>query len=453
LSAASRHLTALELEGVLRTGASADEADHLAECVECRVRAARTARADGLPVPSDSALARITSSQTRIGSAVAAASLTARADAFPNAGELWRVGGDEALLVWVRRVLDGAVDVLPVVLDVDLADEQTLLLPASSTPLGLDLAVVTSVRAHVHPNAFLSRLHNLGQQVAAQIAEVMAAAREGRPAVQAAVGAPVIDPDDQRIEYQQTLADILAALGPAAWQRRQERMRGGSTADPALYRLVEQELVLRHHRCTVHESLRVLAVLPNRSLLQAVARIGYADTSVLLAVLPNWSVEPAADLASACRHLIAQEPGASAVAVCGAAPEYFTVVVDASDMRGAIESPSGRLEPPLSRMEPMQVVDALAKYLDKHDPVWEHVGAEIVVTATDLGGAAARAAAAAALADIAAQGRRATTPAKKQAWAALPSGTADAIANVVDRLVAGEPPVAVLDALLGEDPR
>lgn len=452
MSAASPHLSALELEGVLRAGASADEAEHLAECVECRVRAARTARAGGLPVPSDSALARITSSQTRIGPAVAAASLTTQTDAFPKPGELWRVGGDEALLVWVRRVLDGAVDALPVVLDVDLADDQTLLLPASSTPLGLDLAIVTSVRAHVHPDAFLSRLHDPGKQVAADIAEVMAAAREGRPAEQATVGAPVVDPDDQRIEYQQTLADILAGLGPAAWQRRQERIRGESNADPELYRLVEQELVLRHHRCTVHESLRVLAVLPNRSLLQAVARIGYADTSVLLAVLPKWPAEPAADLASACRRLIAQEPGASAVAVCGAAPEYLAVVVDESDMRGAFESPSGRLAPPLNGMEPMHVVDALAKYLDRHDPVWEDVGAEIVVTATHLG-TAARAAAAAALADILAQGRRAITPAKKQAWATLPSGTADALANVVDRLVAGEAPVAVLDALVGEDPR
>jgi hypothetical protein len=452
LSAASPHLSALELEGALRARASADEAAHLAECVECRVRAARTARAGGLPVPSDSALARITGSQTRIGPAISAASLAAHTDASPQAGELWRIGGDEASLVWVRRVLDGAVDVLPVVLDVDLADDQTLLLPAWSTPLGLDLAVVTAVRAHVHPDAFLFRLYDLGQQVAADIGEVMAAAREGRPAEQATVGPPIVDPDDQRIEYQQTLADILADLGPAAWQRRQERSRGESTADPELYRLVERELVLRHHRCTVHESLRVLAVLPNRSLLQAVARIGYADTSVLLAALPNWSVEPAADLASACRHLIAQEPGASAVAVCGGAPEYLTVVVDASDMRGAYEPPSGRLEPPLNRMETMHVVDALAKYLDTHDPVWEDVDAEIVVTATDLG-AAARAAAAAAVADLAAQGRRAITPAKKQAWAALPSRTAEVLANVVDRLVAGEPPGAVLDALLGEDPR
>lgn len=452
MTAASPHLSALELEGVLRAGASVDEANHLAECVECRVRAARTAQAGGLPVPSESALARITGSQARVGPALAAASLATPGDGPPQAGELWRVGSDEALLVWVRRVLDGAVDVMPVVLDVHLADEQTLLLPAAASPLGHDLAVVTSVRAHVHPDAFLSRLHDLGNRVAADVAEVMAAAREGRPVEQAPVGPPVLDPDDQRIEYQQTLADILAGLGPAAWRRRQERTRAESTADPDLYRLVEQQLVLRHHRCTVHESLRVLAVLPSRSLLQAVARIGYADTSVLLAVLPNWPEEPSADLAAACRLLVGQEPGASAVAVCSAAPEHLTVVVDASAMRGAFESPSGRLEPPLNGMEPMHVVDALAKYLDRHDPAWEDVGAEIAVTATDLG-AAARAAAVAAVADITAQGRRAVTAAKNQAWAALPTGTADALANVVDRLVAGEPPAAVLDALLGKDPR
>lgn len=447
MSAASPHLGALDLEDVLRAGASPDQAAHLAECVECRVRAARLAQAGGLPLPSESALARITASQAMVGTAVAAASLPAPDDGPPRPGELWRIGGDQALLVWVRKVLDGAVDVLPVVLDVDLADDQTLLLPASASPLDLDLAVVTSLRAHVYPDAFLTRVHDLGEQTAADVAEVMSAARQGRPPEGIPVGPPVLDPDDQRIEYQKTVADVLADLGPAAWAHRHERARGDSTADPDLYRLVAAELVLRHHRCTVHPSLPILAVLPGGSLLRAVARIGYADTSVLLAVLPDWAAEPPADLAAGCRRLVGQEPGSAAVAVCGAAPERLTAVVDASAMRPAYESPSGRLVPPLSGMEPMYVVDALAKHLEKCDPTWEDVDGDVAVTATDLG-AAARAAAAAAVADIAKQGQRATTPAKKQAWGALPAGTADAIADVVDRLVAGEDPAAVLDALL-----
>jgi len=451
LSAASPHLGALELEDVLRAGASADHAVHLAECVECRVRAARMAGAGGLTVPSDSALALITDSRARIGAAIAAAALPAPGGGPPQAGELWQVGADEALLVWVRKVLDGVVDVLPVVLDVDLADDQTLLLPASATPLDLDLAVVTPVRAHVHPGVFLSRVAALGAQVAEDVAEVMTAAREGRPGENVSVGPPVVDADDQRIEYQQTLADVLADLGPAAWARRQERALGDSTAEPELYRLVARELVLRHP-CTVHESLPVLAVLPGGSLLRAVARIGYADTSVLLTLLPNWPAETPGDLASACRRLVVQEPGAAAVAVCGSAPHHLTAVVDASDMRAAYESPSGRLGAPRYRMEPMHVIDALHKYLETHVPVWEDVDSEVSVTATDLA-AAARAAAAAAVADLSAQGRRAVTPAKKQAWSELPAGTAEALAQVVDRLVAGDPPAAVLDALVGENRR
>jgi hypothetical protein len=294
-------------------------------------------------------------------------------------------------------------------------------------------------------------VHDLGEQTAADIAEVMSAARDGRPPEGVAVGPPVLDPDDQRIEYQKTVADVLADLGPAAWARRDERQRAERTVDPDLFRLVARELVLRHHRCTVHESLPVLAVLPGGSLLRAVARIAYADTSVLLAVLPGWTSEPPADLAAGCRRLVAQEPGSAAVAVCGTGPERLTVVVGASAMRHAYESPSGRLAPPLSGMEPMDVVDALAKYLEKCDPTWEDVDREIAVTATDLG-AAARNAAAAAIADIAAQGRRAVTPAKNQAWSALPAGTAEALAGVVDRLIAGESPAAVLDALLREGP-
>jgi len=448
MSAASPHLGALDLEDVLRAGAAPDQATHLAACVECRIRAARLAQAGGLPLPSESALARITASQVMVGAAVAAASLPSPDDGPPQPGELWRIGGDEALLVWVRKVFDDAVDVLPVVLDVDLADDQTLLLPASASPLDLDLAVVTSLRAHVHPNAFLTRVHDLGSQTAADVANVMNAARAGRPPEGVAVGFPVEDPDDQRIEYQKTISDVLADLGPAAWVRRQERARGDSTADPDLYRLVAAELVLRHHRCTVHPSLPILAALPGGSLLRAVARIGYADTSVLLAVLPDWASEPPDDLAAGCRRLIGQEPGSAAVAVCGSETERLTAVVDASAMRPAYESPSGRLAPPLSGIEPMYVVDALAKHLERCDPPWEDVDGEITLSATDLG-AAARAAAATAVADIAAQGRRAATPAKKQAWGTLPAGTAEAISNAVDRLVAGEDPAAVLDALSG----
>ncbi len=407
---------------------------------------ARLAKAEGLPPATGSALARITASQTLLSPEIAHASRPAVVAASPNPGELWRIGGDEALLVWVRRLLDGAVDVLPVVLDVDLADEHTLLLPASTTPLGLDLAIITSLRAHVAPDAFLSRVHDLGGQAAADIDEVMTAARNGRPPEGVVVGAPVWDADDQRIEYQRTVADVLADLGPAAWARRQKWKAAETTADPNLYLLVEEQLVLRHNRCTVHTSLRVVSALPSRALLSAVARIGYADTSLLLATLPDWSSQAPDDLAVACRHLVGQEPGTAAVAVCGAGPDYLTVVVDTRAMRQAYEPPTGYLAPPLNNLEPLQVVDALAKFLEQRDPAWEDVGGEIVVTATDLR-ATARDAADAAVADIAAQGRRAATPAKKEAWTAIPDGTADALADAVARLVAGEEPATVLDAL------
>jgi hypothetical protein len=138
----------------------------------------------------------------------------------PAAGELWRAGTDDALLVWVRNVRDGAVDVIPVVLDAELADDATLLLPAEDSSLGMGLAVITSLRSLVHPGAFLTFVAELPTIIAGQTMEVAAARQEGRRPRGAPVGTAVKDPDDQRVEYQQTLADVLAELAPATWQRR-----------------------------------------------------------------------------------------------------------------------------------------------------------------------------------------------------------------------------------------
>ena len=225
MSNTSPHLGALELQELLGPAGSVEVAGHLTECIECRIRAARLARDAGVAVPSESSLSRILAADSRLAPALIATAGSGGEPSTPSPGELWRVGEDDVLLVWVRKVFDGSVDVMPVVLDVDLADDQTLLLPANSSRLGLDLGVITSVRGHVHVDAFLSRIDDLGDNALGQVAELMAATSEGRQAHGMPVGAPVYDPDDQRLEYQQALADLLADLGPAAWTARRRMVK------------------------------------------------------------------------------------------------------------------------------------------------------------------------------------------------------------------------------------
>lgn len=449
MSNASPHLGALELQDLLRTGGSVDVVDHLAECVECRIRIARLARAAEAAAPSESSLSRILASDTRLAPALFAAATSVRDTATPSAGELWRVGEPDAFLVWVRKVFDGSADVMPVVLDVELADDQTLLLSADATTLGMELAVVTSVRGHVHADAFLSRVEDLGGTVGRQVAEVMAAAQEGRQPQGVSVGTPVHDADDQRVEYQQTLADLLAGVGPGAWTVRHASVDEQDGLDDDLRALIARELVLRH-RCTVYPSLPVVAMLPRGSIIRAVARVSFADASLVVTVLPAWQSEAYADLATACLRIVRQEPGAAAVAVCNDDEDRLAMVVDTLAMREAYESPGGQLRPPVAPAESMYLIDALAKYLDRHAPVWEDVDSTVSLSTSDLA-AAARRSAQAAVADLVAQGSRAHQLAKRQAWTGLTPATADDVAQLLDRIVAGESPSSALDRVLEGD--
>jgi hypothetical protein len=137
----------------------------------------------------------------------------------PRPGEIWRAGRSEAVLVWVRRVFDdGVADVVPLVLDVELADADTLLLGPEITPLDAPLAAMVALRTHIDLGAFINRIG--AADVADAVTEVMAAAREGRPAKGVHVGLPILDDADRRIEYRCAVRDILSELPPEAWAAR-----------------------------------------------------------------------------------------------------------------------------------------------------------------------------------------------------------------------------------------
>ncbi len=447
---AQEHPSAVALARAVLSDATDVFDGHLRECVECRVRAARLGRAGGIPAPGTDSLARILSADARLPEGFAAVT-GASSSRSPRAGELWRAGSDEAVLVWVVRVLDGAVDAMPAVLDVDLADDATLLLTADATPLGMAVGIVTTLRSRLHPEAFLSFVAELPPAVGAQVSEVLAAYEQGREPLGAAAGTSVFEPDDQRVEYQQTLVDLLADLSPVEWASRRKApapelaIVDGADSAAAILALLGHDLVERHS-CRVHASLDVVASLPAGALMRAVARVSFADTSVVVAVLPGWQGHHDAAVATASGRLLAQEAGASAVAVCDGPPDRLAVIVARADTREAIEPPGGRVGGPRTAREPLGLVDALAKYLDQRQPAWEAVDDGSAV-APDVA-AAARTAAAASVADLAAQGRRALTPAKKQAWTGLTEATSGLIAEMVARVASGETPATAVDRLL-----
>ena len=439
----------------LALAASQDESEeavavreHLAVCLICRVRAGRLRHMTAPGSPSDDAVARILQASAPEPSILARLTTT-HEEGPPRPGELWRVGRDEALLVWVRRVFADTADVVPAVLDIELADRESVIVPAHATPLGMPLALLTGVRGHVGMPAFLEHLGSI--DVSAEVHEVMAAGREGRAPLGVDVGLPIESDDDQRIEYRQVVADLLSDLAPSRWP--------GPIADEVpesdydeLCGLLSQELPGWHYGTLVSAVPFRPVPAYGATSLWTCARVTYLDTSVIVAMLDGALLEEAllvAALATACLEVVRLEPDADAIAVAGKTSGWPTAVLGVPQLRTAFETPSGGHVPPRLKVEPLPVVDALAKFLDTQVTAWEEIEPAMPkVQNLDFGELALEAANEAVNA-VTAEGRRARTPAKQQAWTNLAEDLGPRIAASIVSITTDEPADAVLDDLIG----
>jgi hypothetical protein len=355
-------------------------------------------------------------------------------------------------LFWVRRVLDGAIDVIPAVIDVELADPQTVLLPHTATPLGMELALMTGVRGRVDPRAFLQYVADL--DVAGQVAEALAAAREGREPQGITVGPPIEAEDDQRIEYRQVLADLLVDLSPSMWNE------GDAAADPResnvqdLIDVISHELPERHFGASVGTLEQQYFAVDAEHELCFCARVIYLDTSVIVAVLRGPKARLLLDktpLAEACLPVVFCQPDADAVAVTAIGEEWPAVVLPVPYMRRAYEPPGGAQKGPRMVMEPLPIVDALAKHLDRQETAWEvtdTVGTPI--RGADIAALAARNAVSA-VAQLSGEGKRAITKAKNAAWTNLPVDLSERITEAIVAISGNEPLHSVLNRLTQRD--
>ena len=420
---------------------------HLTVCLVCRVRAGRLRHMAAPGSPSDDAVTRILEASAP-GPAALAQLTTTHDQGPPRPGELWRVGRDEALLVWIRRVLTDAVDVIPAVLDIELADQESVVMPAEATPLGMSLALLTGVRAHVGMPAFLERLGYV--EASDQVQEVMSAARNGRAPQAVDVGPPIESEDDQRIEYRQVIADLLADLAPSRWTDTDIGPVMESDCDE-LIELLSRELPDRHHGALISSApFRYMSAYAETSLLTC-ARIAYLDTSVIVAILDGARLEDALQvgaLADACLEVVRLEPDADAVAVADRSSGWPTAVFTVPQLHTAFETPGGSQIPPRLTTEPLPVIDALAKFLNTQVTAWEITEPAASRIQNLNFEQLALQCAAEAVAAVAMEGHRARTPAKQLAWANLADDLDSRIATSIISIAAGEPTETVLDDLV-----
>lgn len=452
---ANVHPSSSELMAALREpDRAASTLEHLDECLACRVRLSRIRRASGPATASADSLQRIVEASTPLPEVLADV-VSGGQDGEPQPNEIWRVGRSEALLVWVRRVFeDGVADIIPLVLDVELADQESVVVGADATPLAAETAAMVSLRTHIHTGAFINRVGIL--DIGKHVTEVMTAVREGRRPSGVRVGPPIDDDDDQRLEYRRALRDLLAELSPSAWLETQDDPRAGAeqrASEPTANRSPDEIDVIKTdlgerlrgvqcrdlapHTVTVDAAVRATSVL----------KVVYLDTAVLVATLHGGSLTAFPEtgaVAAACRKMTLIETDVDAVAVAISGGDWQTLLFTTAHMRSAFELPGGAYTGPTATLEGYGLVDTLCKHLEGAMTAWEVTErASNRIGRTDLHQIVARHASTS-IGQITAEGKRARQVAKRTAWGSLPDELNERVARFVVAVVNKQ---AVDDAL------
>lgn len=435
--------------------------EHVGNCLACCVRLSRLRDATKPEPIGEGTFQRIMAASTPLPE-VLAELVAAGSDGQPHPNEVWRIGRDEALLAWVRRVFDdGVAEVIPLVLDVELADQQSVLIAADATPVATEMAALVALRTHIHVGAFLNRIGDL--DISREVAEIMTAVQEGRRPSGIPVGPPIEDDNDQRLEYRQALRDLLAPLSPSAWlddevgteslrldaSNESAESTAGGGIDSIKAQLGERLKGIRF----VNSSPLTVAV-GSYARATKIFNVTYLDATVVVAALV-FDDEDAAEpddesLAVACASFLESDPGADAVAIAVAQAEWPTRLFPSSYLRTAHQLPNGSISGPEPTLVGYGLVDTLCKYLDGTAPAWELLDepASVNIGRTSVHQVAIRHAATS-IEEITKQGKAARQAAKKTAWQSLPDDLDERVARFVTSVARNDVTDALAD-LLGE---
>jgi hypothetical protein len=426
-----------------RADGTASTLEHIDECRACAVRFSRLRSESGPVEPGHRSLEYILEGSTPLPDVLTDLVAVGRGD-DPQPNEVWRIGLEEAVLVWVRQVFsDGVADVVPLTLDVDLADRESIIIGAERTLLATELSAMVALRAHVHTGAFLNCIDVL--DIRKDVSEVMTAVREGRRPSGVRVGPPIEDSDDQRLEYRQALRDLLAELSPSAWIESQ------SGPEPSVDHEASGEFERRVAEVTDELSERMPDVKFRATEAFAVERGGFRfravlkasglATAVLVAFVGDENLRDfpdAAVSAEACVTMSSHEQDVDAVVIVIPSDDWQAQLFTGASMRRAVELPGGEWKDPVPALDGFGITDTLYKYFQGGSDPWEvpeEVGTRI--ESFDFHEVAAGHAQAA-IVRINDSGRRARQSAKKAAWQNLPADLGERVAAFVAAVANGE---------------
>lgn len=448
-------------------------ARHLSRCAVCKVRLNRLKRSEDLSPPSLGQVAGLSSDTPLVSPQLLHAMQSTRtADLRPAAGELWRAGRHEALLVWVRDVVGThSVEVVPVALDPALADETSIAIEPDATVLGIGALALVALRTHIHVDALINRLDVI--DLRADIEEVILANREHR----LPTGVNLADYDHwnsaianaDRDELRHKLLQMnpavweaghtLAIEGaeqpdardrPDRWHRRDPQTAATQAAEQAATADSEADGFWQHDFEMISEELeaRLWGVRCHRTqwtsqhvkdlTLESFFKAFYLDTTVLAVVATSHhdsaQVFDLPTMLEALEPLTRIESDADAVVVSvpsdGPSNEWESVLLTRAHMRTGIKLPAGETSAPMFTISGFGLIDTLTKYLDGAIVAWEVLeGSEPRLHGINVHDAAHRHALDSA-SRVRTEGSRARTPEKLTGWR-LAATTESAVARFV----------------------
>lgn len=186
------------VEGALDAPTARIVEEHLTRCVLCRIKRQRLLAAPPIDftdlrdvdAPSFGAIETVDAPLDEV-----------------RAGDLWLTAGDESTMVLIRKVLDPDLGVVtvPVIFDVEVADSGTLVLDASTSPLGVPIAIYDGMLSGLPTRMLQSRVVPLRPVDLLQLGA-------GDPGVTR--GSDMEGLGDPRHEVRQYIADRLTQLAP-----------------------------------------------------------------------------------------------------------------------------------------------------------------------------------------------------------------------------------------------
>lgn len=448
-------------------------ARHLSRCAVCKVRANRLKRSEDLSSTSLELAARLSSETPLVSPRLLHAMQSTRtADLRPAAGELWRAGQDEALLVWVRDIVGtDTVEVVPVAIDPSLADKTSIAIAPDATVLGVGALALVSLRTHIHIDAFINRLDVI--DLRAEIEEVILATREHR----LPTGVTLAEHDQWNSATanadRDELHNKLLQLNPVVWDvghpsaiedveqpdvldrsDRRHRLGPETTAEPGAedagtadpepdgfwhrrFDMISEALAARIWGVRCHRTQWTSQHVKELTL-ESFFKVFYLDTTVL-AVVATRHRDPTrvfdlSPILEALEPLTRIEGDADAVVVCvpSDAPsnEWESVLLTRAHMRTGIKLPAGGTSAPMFTISGFGLVDTLTKYLEGAIVAWEVLdGSEPRLHGMNVHDAAHRHALDSA-SRVRTEGSRARTPEKLVGWQ-LDATTESAVARFV----------------------